>query len=231
MILMGLLTCLTVLVARRPLERVDRQLAAQPWPSAMVGLAGTIFFWPLFVVVTILLAITVVGCALFLLYPFLFLYLILLLFLGYAAVAYRLGRWVEARFNRNFGSPYMAALVGVVLIQIWSVLGSLFDIPPYMGVFAVMFGLVGFLVQAAAWITGFGAVILARFGTSPGYWPRQGAPVPPPVPYTPPAGPEDSLPLTDPLAEPQWEEPEPYPETPETYPETYPPPPPEGEPR
>lgn len=228
LILMGLLTCLTLLVARGPLERVDRQLTTQPWPSALVGLAGTIFFWPLFLVVTVLLAITIVGCALFLLYPFLFLYLGLLLILGYATVAYRLGRWVETRFNRNFGSPYAAALVGVLLIQIWSVLGSLFDIPPYLGVFAVMFGLFGFLVQAAAWITGFGAVILARFGTAPGYWPRQGAPggapVPPPPPYAQPAGPAERLPLTDPMAEPRWEEPEPYPGT-------YPPPPPEGEPR
>ena len=183
-------------------------------------------------VVTILLAITIVGCALFLLYPFLFLYLILLLILGYATVAYRLGRWVEGRFNRNFGSPNVTALVGVGLIQIWSVLGSLFDIPPYLGPFAVMFGIVGFLAQAAAWIVGFGAVILARFGTSPGYWPRQGAPVPPPPPpYAQPAAPADGLPLTDPMAdmgdmaEPRWEEPEPYLGT---YP---PPPPPEGEPR
>lgn len=232
LILMGLLTCLTLLVARGPLERVDRQLTAQPWPSALAGVLSAIFFWPLLAVVTVLLAITIVGCALFLLYPFLFLYLILLLILGYATVAYRLGRWVEARFNRNFGSPYAAALVGVLLIQIWSVLGSLFDIPPYLGFFAFMFGLLGFLVQAAAWTVGFGAVILARFGTAPGYWPRQGspggAPVPPPPPYAQPAEPADRLPLTDPMAEPRWEEPEPYPGTPGIYP----PPPPEGtEPR
>ena len=237
LILMGLLTCLTLLVARGPLERVDRQLTAQPWPSVLAGVLSAIFFWPLLLVVTVLLAITVVGCALFLLYPFLFLYLILLMILGYATVAYRLGRWVEARFNRNFGSPYVVALVGVFLIQIWSVLGSLFDIPPFLGFFAVMFGLLGFLVQAAAWIMGFGAVILARFGTAPGYWPRQGAPAggapfppPPPPGYAEPAVPADRLPLTDPMAEmaePRWEEPEPYPGTPGTYP----PPPPEDEPR
>jgi hypothetical protein len=229
LILVGLLTCLTLLVARVPLERVDRQLSAQPWPSALVGLAGTIFFWPLFIVVTVLLAITVVGCALFLLYPFLFLYLALLGILGYSTVAYRLGRWIETRTNRSFGSPYAVALVGVVAIQIWSVLASMLDMIPWMGVFAFLTGLFGFLTQAAAWIVGFGAVILSRFGTAPGYWPRQGPPsssVPPPPPYssdpyTPSDEPVDSLPLAE---ESRWEEPEPYPES-------YPPPPPEGEPR
>jgi hypothetical protein len=205
LVLMGLLTCLVLLVARRPLERVDRQLAAQPWQSAAAGLAGFIFFWPLLFAVTVLLAITVIGCALFLLYPFLFLYLGLLLLLGYAAAAYRLGRWIEFRFNKNFGGPYAAALVGVVLIQVWSIFGELLDMAPGpFGLFAFMVGLFGFLVKATAWIVGFGAVILSRFGTEPGYWPRQGAPPMPPPSYTPPPPPaSEELPLS----EPRWEEP------------------------
>jgi hypothetical protein len=216
LVLMGLLTCLVLMVARRPLERVDRQLVSQPWPSAFAGLMGVLFFWPLFIVVTVLLAITIIGCALFLLYPFLFLYLGLLFLLGYATVAYRLGRWIEIRFNRNFGGPYAVALVGVFLIQIWSVLGELLDlVPGPFSFFAFMVGMFGFLVKAAAWIVGFGAVILARFGLEPGYWPRRGAPVPPPS-YTPPPGytppPSDQLPLS----EPRWEdERPPYPQTPE----------------
>lgn len=217
LILMGLLTCLVLLVARGPLERVDRQLAAQPWQSALAGLAGFIFFWPLLLVVTVLLAITVIGCALFLLYPFLFLYLGLLLLLGYAAVAYRLGRWLEVRFNRSFGGPYAVALAGVVMIQIWSLLGEIFGMIPWLGFFAVITGLFGFLVQATAWIVGFGAVILSRFGLEPGYWPKRGAPVPPPS-YTPPPPTDfsgDPLPLSDPLTRA-----DPYPDTypPDTYP-------------
>jgi len=207
LILMGLLTCLVLLVARRPLERVDRQLAAQPWQSAAAGLTGFIFFWPLFFVVTVLLAITIIGCALFLLYPFLFLYLGLLLLLGYAAAAYRLGSWIEIRFNRRFGSPYAVALVGVFLIQIWSVLGALFGlIPGPFGFFSFMVEFFAVLVKLTAWIVGFGAVILSRFGLEPGYWPRRGAPVPPPS-YAPP--PQTHTPSADqlPLSEPRWEEP------------------------
>jgi cytoskeletal protein CcmA (bactofilin family) len=215
LVLTSLLVCLVLLVARRPLERVDRQLVAQPWRAAAVGLAGSIFFWPLLIVVTILLAITIVGCVLFLLYPFLLLYVALLLLLGYATVAYRLGRWLEIRFNRNFGGPYAAALVGVVALQIWGVLGNLFDLMPGpFGFLSVLTALFGALITAAAVVVGFGAVILARFGLEPGYWPRRGAPMSP----VPPASRVDHLPLTDPLTGPpveRWEEPGTYPQEPE----------------
>lgn len=214
LILMGLLTCLVLLVARGPLERVDRQLTAQTWPSVATGIAGFISFLPLFLVLTVLLAITIIGCVFFLLYPFLFLYLGLLLLLGYAAAAYRLGRWMENRFNRSFGGPYAVALVGVFLIQIWSVLADVLDLlPGPFGFFSFMVGLFGVFVQTAAWVAGFGAVILSRFGLEPGYWPRRGAPVPPPS-YMPPAGPTSPPPPPDqlPLSEPRWEEPEVGPE-------------------
>jgi len=218
LVLTALLVCLVLLVARRPLERVDRQLVAQPWRAAAVGLAGSIFFWPLLIVVTILLAITIVGCVLFLLYPFLLLYVLLLLLLGYAASAYRLGRWLEVRFNWNFGGPYAAALAGVLALKIWSVLGSMFDLMPGpFGAFSILTSLFGALVTTAALVVGFGAVILARFGLEPGYWPRRGAPVGPLGPV-PPASRVDHLPLTDPLTSPpveRWEEPGIYPQEPE----------------
>ncbi len=208
-VVLSLLVCLVLLVARASLERVDRQLVARPWPSAAVGLAGFVFFWPLVAAVTILLAITIIGCALFLLYPFFFIFVGLLLLLGYAAVAYRLGRVVESRFGRNFGSPYVAALVGVLLIQVWSIFGHMLDLlPGPFGFFAIMVGLFGFLTQAVAWIVGFGAVILARFGLEPGYW--QGAPVPvtpSPVPPGPYERPVEPLPLSGSEPPAEWQEP------------------------
>ncbi|HSS78572.1 MAG TPA: hypothetical protein VLV54_17735 [Thermoanaerobaculia bacterium] len=208
-VVLSLLVCLVLLVARASLDRADRQLVARPWPSAAVGLAGFVFFWPLVVAVTILLAITIIGCALFLLYPFFFIFVGLLLLLGYATVAYRLGRAVESRFGRNFGSPYVAALVGVLLIQVWSIFGHMLDLlPGPFAFFSIIVGLFGFLTQAVAWIVGFGAVILARFGLEPGYW--QGAPVPvipapvSPAPYERPAEP---LPLSEAEPPAEWQEP------------------------
>jgi hypothetical protein len=55
-------------------------------------------------------------------------------------------------------------------------------LPGPFGFFSAMVLLFGFLVQFVAWIVGFGAVILARFGIEPGYWPGQGEPI---VPATP----------------------------------------------
>jgi hypothetical protein len=210
LILSGLLVCLVMLVARRAVERVDRQLVAQPWQSAAVGLAGSIFFWPLLVVVTVLLAITIVGCVLFLLYPFLLLYVALLLLLGYTTVAYRLGRLLEARFNLNVGGPYATALLGVLALRIWHVLASLFDlVPGPFGLFAFMISLFAALVSMSALIVGFGAVILSRLGLEPGYWPRRGAPPAPPMSPGAPA----FEPL--PLSQPRWEEPGMYPQAPQ----------------
>lgn len=221
MMVLGLLTCLVLLLARAPLERVDRYLATEPWKSAGVGLAGVFSILPLLVVITILLVITVVGCALLLLYPFLFIALMLAFLLGYAAVAYRVGRWLEGRFGRNFGGPYMAALVGVFVIQIWSIFGDVLALGPgFIDLFAFMFMLVGAVVEAAAWVVGFGAVLLARFGAGPrAVRPPAGMPPPPYVPVVPvgpvapqapqaPETPEETGPAL-PLTERAWEEPPP----------------------
>ena len=220
LILTGLLVCLVMLVARRAVERVDRQLVAQPWQSAAAGLAGSIFFWPLLIVVTILLAITIVGCVLFLLYPFLLLWVALLLLLGYTAAAYRLGLWLELRFNRNFGGPYATALVGVLALKIWHVLGNLFDLMPGpFGLFGFLISLFGTLLTMSALVVGFGAVILSRFGMEPGYWPRRGAPPMPQSPQPFPAYPGGPVPYPPveplPLSQPRWEEPGMHPQPPQ----------------
>lgn len=205
LILSGLLVCLVMLVARPAVERVDRQLVAQPWPSAAAGLAGTVFFWPLLIVVTVLLAITIVGCVLFVLYPFLLLYVLLLLLLGFTAASYRVGTWVEARFHLNLGGPYATALVGVLSLRIWHVLGDLFYLlPGPFGLLGFLLSMFGALLTIAALIVGFGAVILARLGMAPGYWPRRGAP--PMAPMAPPSG-MAVEPL--PLSQPRWQEPQP----------------------
>jgi len=159
--------------------------------------------------VAVLLAITIIGCVLLLLYPFLFLYLGLLVLLGYATAAHRVGRLLEWRFSRSFGGPYAAALLGLLAIQGWFLLGNLLDLlPGPFGIFAFLCWLVGLLAVVSAVVVGFGAVILARFGLAPGYWPRRGAPPSPPVASGAPAS-VDHLPLSDPLIHPEtgegWE--------------------------
>lgn len=214
MVFLGLLVCVVLLLARRPLERVDHQIRTRPWQSLLAGFLSQLLFLPILVVVTVLLAITIVGCALFLLYPFLFLGLLLLAFLGYAAVAYRLGRLLEARFGLRFGSPYVAALLGVLLIEVWTLVGHVISLGGgLLDVVAFFFLLLGWAAGYVAWTMGFGAVLLARFGTEPGYWPRHTvATAPPYAPPPPPPAPAEHLPLSEslesPRAEGTWESPE-----------------------
>ncbi|HEX5716586.1 MAG TPA: hypothetical protein VF179_10530 [Thermoanaerobaculia bacterium] len=186
---LALLVCLCLLVARGPLERAERHVEQEPWVAGLVGLVSQLAFVPLLVTVTILLVITIVGCALIALYPFLFIALGLAALLGYAAVALRLGRYLEVRFGRRFGSPYAVALVGVMAIEVWSLLGRVIGLgggPLDFIAFIVL--AFGFAAQFVAWTVGFGSVVLARFGSSRGSsYPV--APLPPPP--TPPAPPYD----------------------------------------
>src|SRR5690606_14661832 len=51
-LVLALLVCVAILVARRPLEEADARLAAEPWTCALTGFAAALFSLPLLVVVT-----------------------------------------------------------------------------------------------------------------------------------------------------------------------------------
>jgi len=187
---LALLVCLCFLVARGPLERVERHVVNEPWVAGLVGFVAQLAFIPLLIALTILLVITIVGCALIALYPFLFIALGLAALLGYAAVAHQVGRFLEVRFGRRFGSPYAVALVGVMAIEVWSLLGRVIGLGGgFLDFLAFTVLAFGFVVQYAAWTVGFGAVLLARFGSARGSsYPVAPPPPPPPsapVPYDP----------------------------------------------
>jgi hypothetical protein len=167
-LVLGLLACLVLLLARQPFDRVDRVLATEFWKAGLVGLVAQVLFIPLVGVVSVILAISVVGCVFFLLYPFVALALLFFLLLGYAVSAHRLGRLLEARFNHRFGGVYAATLLGVVAIEVWSFLGHLLDLGGgILHVLAAIILLFGFAVRYVAWTAGLGAVILGRFGFPP----------------------------------------------------------------
>lgn len=194
LIVLALLVFLCILLARQPMQRAEHYVATEPWRAGLVGFLAQLLFLPLLGALTILLAITVVGCALFLLYPFLFIAIALGALLGYAAVAHRVGRFLEARFGWSFGpAPYAAALMGVLAIEIWSLIGRVMGLGGgVLDFIAFTILAFGFAVQYVAWTVGIGAVLLARF-ENPG---RRPAPVYPGTPPAPPA------PLPEPPADP-----------------------------
>ena len=156
-----LLTLLVRLVAGGTVERVRAKAVEAPWMCALVGLAIELFFVPVLIVVAVILAISIIGIPLLLLIPFVVLAFLLALVVGYTGVAQAVGDSVGRRFGRPATSPYLSVIFGVVLIQFIHVIAEFFDsFKGFLFFFAVMFGIVGFLVRYAAWTVGIGAVFL-----------------------------------------------------------------------
>jgi hypothetical protein len=213
LVVLSLLVFLCLLLARRQVERAEYHVIHETWKAGVVGFLAQLLFLPLLLVVTILLAITIVGCALYLLYPFLFVGIALAALVGFTAVVYQVGRFLEERFHRRFGTPYAVALMGVVTVEIWTILGHMVGLGGgFLRLIALVIVAFGFAMRYAAWTVGIGAVILARLNRTPAGW--QGSPAvmaPPAVPPAPPAAPEppSSLPLSGHWddEERRWEEP------------------------
>jgi len=210
LVVLSLLVFLCLLAARGPVRRAEYHVIHEPWKAGVAGFLAQLLFAPLLVVVTVLLAITIVGCALFLLYPFLFVGLWIVALIGYTAVAYQIGRFLEDRFHRRFGSPYAVALMGVVVVEIWSILGHMVGLGGgFLRLIALVIVAFGFAMRYAAWTVGFGAMILARLNRTPDDWQEAGllpAPAPPFSPTSPassdPTGAHSaSLPLSEHLEE------------------------------
>jgi cytoskeletal protein CcmA (bactofilin family) len=163
-----LFAALTLLVARQPVERVGRKVAEEPWKSGLVGLLSQILIVPLLIVLIVILVISIVGIPFLLLLPFAALAVLLIFLMGYTAVAVRLGRWAEDRFGWSFASPFLVLLVGIGLLEIWSLIGELLGMGPGpIKFFAVMFAIFGGLVTYAAWTVGFGGAVISRLGATP----------------------------------------------------------------
>ena len=192
LIMLLLFACLVLLLGRKPLERMERKVATEPWKAGLVGLLSQILIVPLFIVVLLVLVISIIGIPLLLLLPFAILGLILLAFMGFCAVALRIGRLLEDRFGWTLASPYLVLILGIAAISVWSLVADLLDFAGgWLWFFVVMFAIFGALVKYLAWTVGFGAAVLTRFGTAEG-WGGQAAP-------PAPAGPEPSSPAPPPV--------------------------------
>jgi hypothetical protein len=103
-------------------------------------------------------------------------------------VARNLGGAAETRFGWQHDNPYIAVLVGVGLIMLVSFFASALGVAGGpLGVFAIILGILGFVIQFAAWTMGFGALLLTRFGTRYSWGEAPG----PETPAAPPPTPEE----------------------------------------
>jgi hypothetical protein len=154
---------LVVLIDREYVERVAARAAAEPIKAGVVGLLAQLLFLPLLIVTIILLVITIVGIPLLVLVPFAVLGLVVFFFIGFTAVAYRIGGVVSARMGSAL-NPHLTAVAGILVVMSPLVVGRVLGIGgAVMLPLTLPVLLIGFLAEYLAWTIGFGAVALNRF--------------------------------------------------------------------
>lgn len=150
---------LIVLFFKKGMDRVADAIENSFWKSALAGFVGVIIIVPL----TILLAVLVIGIPLI---PLLWIAFIAAAIFGFASITYTIGKVAARKRDWKDRSPYMLALIGLLVIEIIPFLGNLTMIPG--GLFAAMGGflkVLGFIITYVVGIIGLGGVILTRFGT------------------------------------------------------------------
>jgi len=178
-LVLALLAMLAMLIARRPMERTAARVVRDPWKSGLVGLLAEILFLPVVVLVVVLLAISIIGIPLLILVPFALLALAVGAFFGYCSAAWALGRWLRNRFDWPIHDSYLQLLLGFAALAVLTLVGRLIHIGPLTPV-AVLFLVVGAVLNYLVWTAGFGAVLMSRFGTSgPDSFPAQWVPAAP----------------------------------------------------
>src|SRR5690606_4184351 len=94
-----------VLLLMRPaLDRAGSRAHREPWKALFAGLLLQLFFLPILVLVTFVLAVSIIGIPLLALVPVALLALLIGSLLGFVAVARNLGQFLEERFDRRAGS-------------------------------------------------------------------------------------------------------------------------------
>jgi hypothetical protein len=158
--LLILVVMAVVLLAPGRTASIAEVVRAQPWRSGLIGLIAEVIFLPVLVVVVAILAISIIGIPLVLVVPpLLVLGLIVFFLIGYAGVARAAGGVFERRFDRRYTS-YALVLLGILLIEGWSLAGEvLLYLPGPIQIMAVLALAFGFFVQYLAWTVGLGAAI------------------------------------------------------------------------
>ncbi len=161
------------------------RVAGEPWTAGAAGLVSQVLAGPALAALVVGLIISIVGCLLLVLVPFLILALMIAALVGFAGVAYQVGRVLEGRFGSRAGSPFLTTVVGVLFIEAPSLIGHLLAVGGgFLHVFAMMFLFFGLLIRYVAWTVGFGAAILTAFANRPQRFRRQ----PPPASVASPGG-------------------------------------------
>ena len=115
--IVSLFAFLVVLINREYVERVAARAAAEPLKAGIVGLLAQLLFIPLLVVTIVLLVVTIIGIPLLVLLPFAILALVVFCFVGFTAVAYRIGWTRHGAHAASPMNPQLTAIVGILVVM------------------------------------------------------------------------------------------------------------------
>jgi hypothetical protein len=192
LIVCALLIAIVLALGRGGVERLSDRIGLEPVKAGVVGLLVAVLLVPVFIVVSMLLIISIIGIPIFVILLLAFIFvgvpaLLVIGLVGYAAVSHRVGVWLGQRFGWHLGSPFAAAFVGLLGINALTLVGRLLDLfggPVHF--FAAMFLLAGGGVELVALCVGFGAVFLHLWTRRSGGPSAGTAGTLPPVPGSPP---------------------------------------------
>ena len=124
-VLLALIACLALVVARRAVEGSAQRVADEPVRSTLVGLVAWVLFVPVFTLIAIVLAISFVGIPLLLLMPFAVLFLVLMAVVGFSGTASAVGQWARRRFGIGTAPGFGDVCLGILIILLPVLLGRL----------------------------------------------------------------------------------------------------------
>ncbi len=164
LIILALLMLLILYFISGRLERAAQYLSASFFKSLGIGVLvlfpGTLFA----IVLTIILAITIVGIPVAVL---LMLSLFALFVLGYFTSALELGKLVARKLNTETDSPYVHGILGLFLLAILGIIAAIMYLNPFFGPARLALRILGGLFNLVAVTVGVGAFISSKAGSRP----------------------------------------------------------------
>jgi hypothetical protein len=158
--LLLLLTGVALLVARRSVDASAVRVAENPFKATVVGLVAEVLVLPVLVLTAIVLSISIIGIPLLLLLPFVVLALLVMALVGFTGTAAAIGNAVQRRYSPGAQTPYMAVVVGLLVILSPVLLGRLLAIAGWpVTPVSVLLVAIGFTLELLAWASGFGAML------------------------------------------------------------------------
>ena len=174
--LLALAVTLITLAARGRVARIGAVATATPIRAGLIGLATQVLFIPALVLVAVVMAVTIVGLPfVVVVIPLAVIAMCAAMLLGFTSMAHTLGQAVGRRIGWPTDAAVWAAVLGMGLIVLPTVLSRLVGIAPASARAATVALLgVGTAVEYVAWTIGLGAAVMTGLGR----W----AVVPPPLP-------------------------------------------------